>query len=120
MVSIDELIDRSKRLRDTVIRLHRDVSQHEQRTELRRPFFQPVNVSVAGDSSMYAAVARDLSTHGVSLLHTKPLPCGEMTLIITTQSGEQVRLRGAINWCDPFGEEWYISGGKLIDVVGDE
>jgi hypothetical protein len=87
----------------------------DRRADERYPFYRPVTIlGENSDVRRFSAFSRDISAGGMGLVHNVPVVEGRVTLIIHTQSGEQVRLPGLIGWCRPCGEGWYMSGARFI------
>jgi hypothetical protein len=88
------------------------------RTELRLPYFGPVSVGLPNESSVsLPAFARDLSPGGIGLVHLMPIAPGEVTVALPLPSGKPVQLVTRILWCRDFGDGWYTSGGRFLDVA---
>jgi hypothetical protein len=87
----------------------------------RHPFFHPVFITLP-DGGRVCAFSRDLSTHGVGLLHPTKLPLEEVGLSIATGRGYHVKVRTVIIWCKSCGDGLYVSGGHFISVptIGEE
>jgi hypothetical protein len=90
--------------------------------ELRRterwPFFAPVSLSLDGDAfPRYSAFAHDISFMGIGLLHVMPLVPGEVIITIGRATGGSLSIRTQIIWCKSYGEVWYKSGGRFLEVV---
>ena len=106
---------------DTLLTEARADKMLDPRSANRHPFFRPVTVVVEdGGVRLFWAFTRDVSYDGIGLLHNMPLKPQEVTVIIYCLSGERTRLRCLIEWCRPCGEGWYLSGGKLIGLVGPD
>lgn len=90
----------------------------EQRQAARKPLFGPATVTLAGASSTaFTAFARDVSTLGIGLLHTQPIDCVEVVVRLHRPGGQSIAFRTEIRWCKDFGDGWYASGGRFLDVV---
>jgi hypothetical protein len=87
----------------------------------RHPFFHPVFVTLA-DGERVSAFSRDLSAHGVGLLHSTKLPLEEVGLSIATGRGYHVKVRTMIIWCKSCGDELFLSGGHFMSIpaIGEE
>lgn len=93
----------------------RSDDQMDRRGAARYPFFRPVQIVPAtGKMRKHTAFTRELSTTGVGLLHSMPLPPGMVTIVLFTQDGVSVRLPTEILWHRPCGDGWYVSGGKFV------
>jgi hypothetical protein len=86
----------------------------------RYPFFRPVSVQL-DDGCRLSAFTRDLSPHGIGLMHPTSLPLEEVVIRIATGRGYYVAVRTAITWCGPCGDAFYLSRGHFmaIPTVGD-
>ena len=90
----------------------------EHRRAVRRPFLGSATVSLTGASSnAFTAFARDVSTLGIGLVHTQPIDCGEVVVRLHQAGGRSIAFRTEILWCKDFGDGWYASGGRFLDVV---
>lgn len=89
----------------------------ERRAVRRLPYFGPVTLSLQADSrTRFSAFARDISGDGIGLVHCAAVPTGE---VVVTLSGEDtpIQLRTEIVWCRNYGNGWFASGGRFLDVV---
>lgn len=90
----------------------------ERRGELRVPFLRPVTVDLADDGSQpVAALSRDLSPTGIGLVHSERLEPGPAIVTVPTTRGESFRFRAKIRWVLPLGDDWYISGAQIMQVI---
>lgn len=97
-------------------------NMRDRREEQRHPFFRPVTLTLASGDRFEGAFCLDISWEGICFVHNTPLQPGDVTVNICSHSGDPVRLRTQIEWCEcqPWGKGWYISGGRFLDVVGTE
>ena len=58
-----------------------------------------------------------LASLGIGLVHIMPLDRGEVIVRIPLRAGGTVAFRTQIVWCRNFGDGWYASGGRFLDVV---
>jgi hypothetical protein len=49
-----------------------------------------------------------------------PIREGEVVISLELPSGSSITLRTEIVWCKNFGDGWYASGGRFIDLVGPD
>jgi hypothetical protein len=90
----------------------------ERRVGVRTPFFGPVTISLEdAENVRFSAFARDVSSLGIGLVHIMPLDRGEVIVRIPLRAGGTVAFRTQIVWCRNFGDGWYASGGRFLDVV---
>ena len=90
----------------------------DQRTAPRKSYFGPVAISLDGAPEVkLSAFARDVSPLGIGLVHIMPVREGEVVVSLELPSGNTIALRTEIVWCKNFGDGWYASGGRFIDVV---
>lgn len=90
----------------------------DRRENGRVPFFKPVEIRPKDQHSpRISAFSRDLSANGIGLLHIMPIDQGEVVVRIPSRYRKFYELRVAIEWCQDCGEGWYMSGGRLLDVV---
>jgi len=85
-------------------------TDNNRRSETRFPFFRPISVQM--DNHSFSAFTREVSLSGIGLLHSMELPLKEVSVTI---AGQPDPLFVQIERCDPIGEGWYISGGRLVD-----
>ena len=104
---------------DRIIRALAEIfdARPEQRDAPRRSYFGAVTVIPAAPRAELSAFARDISPLGIGLVHTKPIENGEVVVTLDLPSGRTIRLRTEIIWCKCFGDGWYASGGRFIDVL---
>ena len=100
----------SQLLLQELMRVAEEEFNSERRTDSRLPFCRAVSIEIAGHP--YAGFIREISLSSVGLLHYGPLP---LEVAEITVSGQQEGFRVAIVRCQPCGEGWYLSGGKVID-----
>lgn len=94
-----------------------EAPQWDRRATRRLPYFGPVVVALPDSPSVnLSAFARDISEGGVGLVHLMPLKEGEVILTLPLPSGQNVVLRTEIVWCRDFGDGWYASGARFLDV----
>jgi hypothetical protein len=87
----------------------------EGRNRLREPFLAPVFIQPEGESGpRLTGFSRDVSAEGIGLLHSFPLNSSDDVVVIPGPNRKPVKLQVKIAWCKPFGEGWYISGGKFV------
>ena len=89
----------------------------EKRDAPRRSYFGAVTVIPAAPGVELSAFARDISPLGIGLVHTQPIESGEVVVTLDLPSGGTVKLRTEIIWCKSFGDGWYASGGRFIDIL---
>jgi hypothetical protein len=103
-------ISNSQLLLEELMRIAESDFQNERRTEARLPFFRGVSIVV--DGYRFSGFLREISLSSVGLLHNMELPLKEVKI---TVSGQREGFHVAIVRCQPCGEGWYLSGGKVID-----
>ena len=92
--------------------------ERERRAERRLPCFGPVTVSLPSDPEVaLSAFARDVSPSGIGLVHLMPLDRGEVVVNFPLPSGKLVALQTELLWCRDYGNGWYASGGRFLDVL---
>ncbi len=109
-------------LRNTVTHLleePRSLAPAERRDEQRQPFFRPVTIFVETQDDVRSnpGFTRDISPSGVGLLHNMPLEECEVIVAIPRQLEGPVHLRCQVNWCQPCGDGWYLSGCRFLKVA---
>ena len=92
--------------------ISRDV---ERRSQQREPFMAPVAIQRgAGKGGCLTGFTRDISVEGIGLIHAFPLEREEIVVKVFGADEKTTLLYVKIEWCDPIGEGWYISGGRFI------
>ncbi len=87
----------------------------DRRHHLRQPFFRPVTIlNKDGNPCVNFAFTRDICQTGIGLLHDAPLPLDEVTVTIHCKNKTMVRLQAQIEWSRTSGDDWYLSGGRLL------
>lgn len=90
----------------------------EQRRSPRLSFFGPVSLRLPGSAdTQMSAFARDISPAGIGLVHLMPVAEIELIVALSLPSGRGVLLRTEILWCRDYGNGWYASGGRFVDVA---
>lgn len=84
----------------------------ERRKNHREPFFCSAHIELNGKS--YSVFTRDISEEGAGLLHSMRLMPGRMNIAITRFGTEVIRFEIDLNWCEPAGEGWYLSGCRFV------
>jgi len=92
------------------------------RRQTRHPLFRPITLTT-GDAQqkIFSAYCRDISSEGIGLLHAIPLePDACAGVSIPTTESNQVELSVDIKWCEPYGQGWYLSGGRFKKLSIEE
>lgn len=115
---LESVSDESRRRVMAALASVLDDPQWIRRAELRLPYFGPVTVGLEADDSVaLPAFARDLAPGGIGLVHLMPLALGRVLVRLPLPSGRTVALQTQILWCRDFGDGWYTSGGRFLDVA---
>ena len=94
-----------------------DAPEWDRRALRRVPYFCPVTVGLPETNTIcFSAFAREVSATGIGLVHLMPLAHGEVVITLPLPSGHIVAMRAEILWCKDFGDGWYSSGGRFLDV----
>ncbi|MGD9722465.1 MAG: PilZ domain-containing protein [Pirellulales bacterium] len=93
-----------------------DEGKRERRVETRYPFFRSVSLHV--DGRCHTGFSREISAHGIGLMHDVELAPGELEVSLPSRRGHTVRMRVRILWCRSCGDGWHISGGQFVDIKG--
>jgi hypothetical protein len=93
-----------------------DEGKRERRAETRYPFFRSVSLHL--DGRCHAAFSREISSHGIGLMHDVELHPGEVEVTLPSRRGHTVRMRVHVNWCRSCGDGYFISGGTFVDIKG--
>lgn len=81
----------------------------------REPLLTSVLIQPDEESDRWlTGLTRDVSPEGIGLIHFFPLECGECVIKVTYPNRKPKLLKIKIQWCRPFGDGWYISGGLFI------
>ncbi len=90
----------------------------DRRDATRQSYFGPVTLHLDGaDHLQFSAFARDVSPLGIGMVHIMPVEKGEVIVALQLPSGATVKLLTEIVWCKDFGDGWYASGGRFLDVL---
>ena len=99
-------------------------TEFDRRVKQRYPFFQSVTISTRDVRGIQMkrldALSRDISFHGIGLLHNVPLPLQHVTLAIPTSADNPVSINAEIRWCESFGDQWYLSGAQFNRLMIEE
>jgi hypothetical protein len=120
MTILDKLLT-APRVRQTAARLIEDakLEDDERRKQGRHPYFHPVTIQLKESPELYSAFSRDVSITGIGLLHWMPIPPQIIRVVLTPPNSPTLRVRVKISWCSAWGEGWYISGGRYLEVESD-
>ena len=94
----------------------RKLRRQERRATERIPLTRPVVIRPArADGVTHEAFAKNLSPHGLGLIHRERLePRLIAGLEIHSLSGEPVNVRSEARWISDFGDGWYHSGWEFL------
>jgi hypothetical protein len=93
-------------------------AQRERRSQPRRPYFGPVKIwQPDSPAASFSAFARDISELGIGLIHVRPIAEGNVIVTIPLPNESSVNLLTEIVWCRDYGDGWFSSGGRFLDVV---
>ncbi|MFN0019060.1 MAG: PilZ domain-containing protein [Pirellulaceae bacterium] len=98
---------------ERLLEMAKDQVAQDSRTEPRIPLFQPVMLHRG--TQFLSAFSRDVSEAGIGLLHDMPIG-GEYTITVQDATGREYDLTGAVLWCRPCGQGWYISGVRFCRI----
>jgi len=73
---------------------------------------QPVDEQFNPVGEPFAVVTRDISQHGVGLVHSEPI-CHPMLALQMSLAGEEVNVAARVVWCESVGPFYYI-GGEFV------
>jgi hypothetical protein len=96
---------------EELIRVAESDFHNERRAETRMPFFRPVTIAV--DGYRFPGFLREISLTSVGLSHQLELPLKEVEVTVT---GQDEGFCVHITRCQPCGEGWYLSGGRVLDA----
>lgn len=60
-----------------------------------------------------SAMTREISRHGIGLLHRGPVNPGEVTVRMASETRE-FEYRVVVEWCHPCGNGMFLSGGRFL------
>lgn len=78
----------------------------------RYSFLRPVKIEGAAGRCQ-SAFCRDISRHGIGLLHHQPLDPGHAIVTLPSASGTNMTGTVDIRHCSPLCDGWYASGGPF-------
>ena len=88
----------------------------EMRSVHRENLVVPVAI-VLKDGSQYEAFSRNISPAGVCLISSEPVTANKnFELEIYRLNGKSDRIIAEVRWCKPFGQEYYMSGWKFVQL----
>lgn len=87
----------------------------ERRSELRKSFYRPVTVS-CDSGEEYTAFTRDVSPHGLRLVHRRPIPTGPVQIDIQFNLARSVRVVADIVWCGEY-QGHFASGARFREEL---
>ena len=87
----------------------------ERRSQQREPLLAMALIQTDRETDRWlTGLTRDVSDEGIGLMHSFPLDeCTEVVVKISYAKRRSVLLEVMIEWCEPIGEGWYISGGRF-------
>ena len=86
------------------------------RTHERIELTVPAEITTRRGNTV-AAMTREISRHGIGMLHRGSVPPGEVTVKMASESREY-RYRVVIEWCVPCENGMFMSGGKFLGKLG--
>ena len=87
----------------------------ERRSELRKSFYRPVTVSCESGEE-YTAFTRDLSAHGMRLIHRCAIPTGPIQIDIQLSTAKSIRVAADLVWCGEF-QGHFASGVRFREEL---
>jgi hypothetical protein len=86
----------------------------ERRTEPRQPFVRPVSIHVGREAGV-KAFSKNMSQQGIGIIAAQMWDVGTIaTIRIHSLTRKPVYLRCELRWCDPYGDDWYLTGWKFL------
>ena len=83
----------------------------ERRRADRVPFVRPVLIHPSRGSETFHGFTRDFSKLGVGVISPTPWePPAIVTLDIHSLNGRAVKMKAESQWCNEYGEGWYLVG----------
>ena len=61
-----------------------------------------------------AVFTREISDHGVTLVHLEAIEPQRAVLAVELESGSPAEVSIELLWCQPCGNGWHISGGDFL------
>ncbi len=88
----------------------------EMRSVHRETLVVPVTACFK-DGTTYQTFSRNISPQGVCLIGKEPMECEQVAdLDIYRINADPIRIVAEIRWCKPFGQEYFFSGWRFIQV----
>ena len=120
--SAEAPIAHDTRLLDVVTQMVADAhfDQAERRSVGRVPYFTRVVLKLDGgnakndDAVQMSAFSRDISAVGIGLVHSILLIPQVVSLTTRLRSGAVANMTVQLEWCEPCGDGWYVSGGSFV------
>ena len=91
----------------------------EGRQHARCRYLRPVTITLDYGERHVSGLTREISRFGMSLLHGVALEPSKVTVTMRNESGYALTIPITIVWCRPCGGQWYLSGGRFLDVPTD-
>ena len=103
---VTELLDEEKQFNRT-----------ERRAVGRESLVRPASVELRPENTEIPGFTKDISPAGVGLLTEGEVKEGQRgKIVINKMRGVPVKIIAEARWCRPFGNGWYLSGWKFIQV----
>ena len=88
----------------------------EMRSVHRESLVVPVTIFHRDDREQHA-FSRNISPAGICLISSEPVNVNEtLELEIYRLNGKSERIIAEVRWCKPFGEEYFMSGWKFVQL----
>ena len=88
----------------------------EMRSVHRENLVVPVTIVHRDDREQHA-FSRNISPAGICLISNEPVAVNEsLELEIYRLNGKSERIIAEVRWCKPFGDEYFMSGWKFVQL----
>ena len=99
-----------------VVREDNRYVRSEMRSVHRENLVVPVTI-VLKDGCQQPAFSRNISPAGICLISSEPVTANQtLELEIYRLNGKSDRIIAEVRWCRPFGQEYFMSGWKFMQL----
>ena len=101
----------------TLLKDHEAERMRERRREPRRAFSRPVRMAFGPNRrEFFNAFSRDISNNGIGVvgqMELEPMSIGWLS--VNLLNSKTLTIRARVQWCEPFGDGWYLAGWEFLD-----
>lgn len=98
-------------LREVLESIGKSDVEHGRSTD-RLELSVPAEITTSRGNTI-SAMTREISRHGIGLLHRGPLKPGEVTVRMASETRE-FEYRVIVEWCHPSDNGMFLSGGRFL------